>query len=667
MADSTYRPEIDGLRGIAILAVLLHHVDPHLLPGGYVGVDVFFVISGFLITSILVRDLDAGTFSFTHFYARRAKRLIPAATVLVVCLVASAWWFFLPQDFKDFGTSIAAYAAMLSNVLFWKWDDYFAAQNKVWPLLHTWSLAIEEQFYLGYPLLLWALTRVRAGARTAILAAIAIASFALSEWQAHADPRAAYYLLPGRAWELLAGALCTRIPASWCRSRGASTAEGALGIALIAVPAFLYSEATVFPGVAALWPVAGTALLMHAALRGNNVWATFLQASPLVATGLISYSLYLWHWPLIVFAKYPWSAAPTMFPKAAAYAAGLASIVIAALSYRYVETPYRRARVGDGIALLAAACASGLVCVAGVGIRQSRGVPSRLPAEVVAYADGIADFQPRRGETIQLPVADIRAGRLPRIGVRDSSAPPAFVLWGDSHADSLVPVFDALAAERGLWGIVVTRSATPPVIGLSFPNDPGDNRADELIAATKAVMSRRIPVAVLAAHWTAYLEPRCTLQLGEETATDSAAKLVLMERGLRDTVAALRASGAKHIWILEEVPFQPYHVPRALAWARLRGLALPHGITTEEHATRVAQISRMFASLTAPDVSTIDMAPAMLAAPQRGLLTADGRPAYYDRGHVSVAGTALLRPVFEPIFAADARDEGHSIQRDLGP
>lgn len=286
MSESNYRPEIDGLRGIAILAVLLHHIDPHLVPGGYVGVDVFFVISGFLISSILTRDLDAGTFSFSHFYARRAKRLIPAATVLVTCLIVSASWFFLPQDFEDLGTSAAAYAAMSSNILFWKWDDYFAAQNKVWPLLHTWSLAIEEQFYLVFPLLLWALTRFRVAFRVVILASIGVASFALSEWQSHADPRSGYYLLPGRAWELLAGAICTRIPSSWCRSGASSTFVGALGTAMIAVPVFLYSEATAFPGIAALWPVAGAVLLMHAASKGKNIWTTLLQKPPLVAMGL---------------------------------------------------------------------------------------------------------------------------------------------------------------------------------------------------------------------------------------------------------------------------------------------------------------------------------------------------------------------------------------------
>lgn len=297
-------------------------------------------------------------------------------------------------------------------------------------------------------------------------------------------------------------------------------------------------------------------------------------------------------------------------------------------------------------------CVSALVCVAGIGIRQSQGMPSRLPPAVVAYATGASDFQPRRRETIELSVADMRAGRIAQIGIRDLATPPAFVLWGDSHADSLVPVFDAIATEHHVTGIVLTRAATPPVIGLSVLDGHEISRDAGLAAAGDAVTSRRVPVVVLAAHWSAYLEPRCTLRLGVEAAADAVGKLRLMERGLRETVATLRASGVRHIWILQEVPVQPYHVPRALAWARLCGSELPQGTTTGEHATRVANISTMITSLSGPSVSTIDLAPAILASPQLGLLNDDGLPAYFDNSHVSVAGTALLRPLLEPIVAA---------------
>ena len=295
-----YRPEIDGLRAIAVLPVILFHAGIGIFDGGFVGVDVFFVISGFLITSIIVKDVEAGTFSFMAFYERRARRILPALFVVMICCLPFAWMWLLPRELIAFSTSVISVCLFASNFLFWRQSGYFDAAAELKPLLHTWSLAVEEQYYIVFPIAVLFLWRFGRNGVIVSLALVAVASLLLSEWSWRNAPDANFYLLPTRAWELMAGALCSFVAVGPRPTR--DNALSALGLAAILFSVFWFDETTPFPSIYATVPVAGTCLVLLFATSGT-VSCTVLSTRALVGTGLISYSAYLWHQPLFAFAR----------------------------------------------------------------------------------------------------------------------------------------------------------------------------------------------------------------------------------------------------------------------------------------------------------------------------------------------------------------------------
>lgn len=294
-----YRTDIDGLRAVSIIAVLLFHVGFDGWSGGYVGVDVFFVISGFLITSLIAADIDTGTFSLGRFYERRIRRLLPATIPVVVFTALFAAAFYTSERFFEYGQSLIAFTTYTSNWFFYSTRGYFAGADATTPLLHSWSLAVEEQFYLVFPLLLLVLAR-RPGVRLRVLAGFAAVSLVYAQMLLRdGQSDLAFYSSLARIWELLAGALLALSPAVTERLAPYATVLRVVGLGLILGPVVTYGPATVFPGAAALPPVAGTLLLLAASpMRGDPI-LRLLQSAPAVYTGRISYSLYLWHWPII--------------------------------------------------------------------------------------------------------------------------------------------------------------------------------------------------------------------------------------------------------------------------------------------------------------------------------------------------------------------------------
>jgi len=643
-----YQPEIDGLRGLAVSAVLLNHVDPHLLSGGYVGVDVFFVISGFLITRIILRDMEAKTFSFLHFFARRVKRLMPAAIVMGVTVLAVGAFLFLPRDFKNLGGTTAAYVAMLSNFVFWRTDDYFEAQNRFWPLLHTWSLAVEEQFYLVFPIVLWLLRRSRVVLVLPVLCFLLLVSFAISVWSVNEFPSAAYYLLSSRSWELLGGAVVSCL--SPCTvSRAVGVMVGSIATALITVPMLAFNHSTPFPGAAALSPVVGTsALLWLSTNKAANDILTVLRWGPLVAIGQLSYSLYLWHWPLLIFAKYPWSAAPSTCPPAVPYLAAVVSLVISWLSYRYVENPGRKLHIGDGSVLLTALVCCGVLFGLGATVYRCQGFPGRFSPEVIRFADGLSDINPMRDKTMYLSNSRIEAGEAAKIGDVNGSASPLFMLWGDSHADVLAPLCDSVAKRARVSGYCLCRAATPPLLGLRIVQPDGHSVDHEFAPAVIEFMRRRaVPYVVLCAKWQAYAEAR--LWEGDAEAEGQDEKHRALADALARTFQTLRACGVRRIWIVRNVPRQPFSVPRQLALSAILRAAPPNGVTQEQYEIDMSGMDALFDSVSSSDVEVVDLAPAIFAT-GGGLLTKEGYPMYYDGHHLSWHGAMGLGQAIEPLF-----------------
>ena len=341
-----YRPEIDGLRTVAVLPVILFHAGYELFSGGYVGVDVFFVISGYLITTIIVSDQAQGRFSLARFYERRARRILPALFLVMFCCIPFAVAWFPPDQLNDFGQSLIATSVYLSNVLFFLKTNYFNNFAETEPLLHTWSLAVEEQYYVFFPMLMILCSRLRKSRLALMLAAIALCSLALAEWSSVHAPTSAFYLLHTRAWELLTGALVALHLFHNRPSAGDAAAVGFLreaaaitGLGLILFAIFAYDKRTPFPGLYALAPVIGTALIILFARR-ESIVGRILGNPVFVGIGLISYSAYLWHQPIFAIAR-TYYVIP--IPQPVYLLLTLAVFPLAYLSWAFVEKPARSA------------------------------------------------------------------------------------------------------------------------------------------------------------------------------------------------------------------------------------------------------------------------------------------------------------------------------------
>lgn len=445
-----YRPEIDGLRAVAVLPVIAYHAGLPGFSGGFVGVDVFFVISGYLITGILAGDLAAGRFSVARFYERRARRILPALFVVLALSAVAAQLLLMPPAFRDFSASVFAVVLFLSNMLFISEVDYFAPAAENTPLLHTWSLAVEEQFYILFPLILWLLWRIGRGRALAWgVLAVTLASLVFSEWAWRSNPAASFYFLPSRAWELGAGALCALVP---LRPRaGARQVLGLAGLAAIAVAVGFYDRSVPFPSLWALLPVGGAVALI---LAEGGAAGRLLSLRPMVAIGLISYSAYLWHYPLFVFVRLAWGGDPGVL---AMSGLGLLSLGLAALSWRYVERPFRGGGALPRRRQVFFASALGIALFAGFGLwgygtdgRAAMWLAGATPEERQTYAlfapahavrrfsdDGDCRFNQRR-------VTDEARARLADCAARFG---PGLAIIGDSHAIDLADsLIDARAA-----------------------------------------------------------------------------------------------------------------------------------------------------------------------------------------------------------------------------
>lgn len=330
-----YRPEIDGLRTVAVIPVILFHAGATIFSGGFIGVDVFFVISGYLITTILINELEEGRYSIINFYERRARRILPALFFVMLCTLPFAWAWMLPSQMKDYAQSLWAVSLFGSNILFWKTSGYFAAAADEKPFLHTWSLAVEEQYYVVFPIFLFLVWRYGRNRVFWMITILAAGSLLISEWGWRNEPKANFFLFPTRAWELFAGSIAAFI----IKTNGIRSNQilSAVGLLAILYSIFFYTEATPFPSVYALVPVVGSVLIVLYATN-ETIAGRILATRPFVAIGLISYSAYLWHQPLFAFARIRMTDAPSM---SLMLLLSVLALVLAAFSWKYVEQPFR--------------------------------------------------------------------------------------------------------------------------------------------------------------------------------------------------------------------------------------------------------------------------------------------------------------------------------------
>ncbi|WP_277961850.1 acyltransferase family protein [Pseudomonas sp. RIT-To-2] len=657
MAVLAYRRDIDGLRAVAVAIVVLFHFGIAGFSGGFVGVDIFFVISGFLITSILWRQHQAGQFSFLEFWTRRARRILPALfLVMVVCMVVG-WFLLTPHDYSDLGRSVRYQAMFASNILFQRQDGYFDTASDLKPLLHTWSLAVEEQFYIVFPLLLGLLIRYLRRWRLCLLGLLLV-SLALSVWAVRHDPSAAFFLLPMRAWELLAGALLAVTPIAASRQAPwVYQLASLVGVAMLVAATVFYDAHTPFPGVAALLPVVGTLALIWA----NGAHATWvgrvLSTRLMVGTGLISYSWYLWHWPVHVFASYA-----AVDGLSALQVAGLLvlSLVLAYASWRWFERPLRQGRVSAS-ARQVLACALGLmvlVGVAGQALRQADGVPSRLSPQALRYA------QAREWNAGQRDCLSDRKAQQPVCTLGPAGPPPpAMLVWGDSHAAGMGPALALAAKDHGTPVSLAARAGCIPVPGLEGKRACRDFNGTMLALA----QAPAVHDVVLAARWSLYLYGD---GLGDTTymlhTPQGRADRHYAEQQLATQLAALVArlrEQHRRVWLVEEAPLQKQRVPYRLTRLAMLGRPVANeGLPLAEHRRRQAFISQLFGQLAAADsnVRIIDPAALFCSDGHTCRIEADGQSLYMDDNHYGDGATAYLQPLLAPLFerGAGATDSG---------
>ena len=631
-AHLKYRAYVDGLRAVAVLPVLFFHANLGC-PGGYVGVDIFFVISGYLITGLILKDLDAGQFHIVKFWERRVRRILPAISVVVLATLIAGWFLLLPQAFKELGESATAQTLLVSNIYFWikSWigAGYFAPAAEVKPLLHTWSLAVEEQFYLFFPFLLLALKRF---ARHSLVPAILVlggASLALSVYCSYFHPSFNFYFLPPRAWELLLGAYLAAIPA---QPRGAVRWLTELlswgGLLAIACAVFGYDRETRFPGAAALLPCVGTALVLWANNHALTSAGKLLALRPVVFIGLISYSLYLWHWPVLVFAKY-WAIDP--LSQGQRLLVLCASLMLAVLSWKFVETPFRRRIIlKSKPEIFTFACSTTAVLLfAGLFIFKFHGVPSRLPAPAIEYAN----ISSKLVYDKDLSMKDVLSGKFIELGSGNKHQLINLLVWGDSHAMAVLPVINTLCNEHSIRGVAATHSATAPLIG--YKNGKTDLEDD--IAYNKAVIdfiySEHLRNVILVARW-------------------DKASIDKLHIGMVATLKALRKSGAR-IWVMREIPIQHWNVPYALASTVWHGgNTVKIGLPAVDYRKEFQRQNPIFEGLPIefPGVEILDPTGLFISANNLCPVVEDGQALYCDDNHLTAAGAMLLRPLFEPIF-----------------
>jgi len=437
-----YRREIDGLRAVAVMPVILFHAGFSVFSGGYVGVDVFFVISGYLITSILIAELEQGRFSIIRFYERRVRRILPALFFVLLACLPFAYMWLLPPQLKDFAQSLVSVVFFGSNVLFWIESGYFESAAELKPLLHTWSLAVEEQYYLIFPMFLliaWRYGRNRVFWSVVVISAM---SLLLAEWGWRNDPDANFYLAPTRAWELLAGSICAFLTVG--RAVKSNGILSVIGLAAIVFSVFSFDENTPFPSIYALFPVVGTALIILFATQGTWV-ARLLSMRVLVGIGLISYSAYLWHQPVFAFARLRSSSEPDHYLMGAL---AIAALVLAWGTWRWVEQPFRRPTspmLATRRAVFVASGAFGAFIVAiGIVGHTSQGNFFRYDPRIVSSlrdaesGSPVVDLENRvdDGQCV-FSAPHLSEEIANRIGECATMHGPGILVIGDSHATNL--------------------------------------------------------------------------------------------------------------------------------------------------------------------------------------------------------------------------------------
>lgn len=668
----TYRPDIDGLRAIAVSIVILFHFGVPGFTGGFVGVDVFFVLSGYLIGSIILHQLDNSRFSFINFYFRRIRRLFPVFVVVMLVTTIIAWHIMLPDDFGRYGKSLVASTVYLSNILFYETAGYFDVASHLKPLLHTWSLSAEEQFYLVFPLLAWLVFKYKRTYLPGVLLGLTGLSFLAAVLYLPQDASAVFYLYPFRAWEMFLGVcLATGIFPSikQAKLRGVLALTGLL---LVVVPVFAYEKSTPFPGLSALAPCLGAWLLLYTGREGEAsltfTHRLLVRPTP-VFIGKISYSLYLWHWPVFVLYMYRDPREPYL---ADILIMGVVTLAASVLSWKYIETPFREGRVmfSKKISSVYASTAivSCMFIAFGFYLHKSKGIPERLEPEIAQFAQHVSSLF---GDLSGCENSDNQV--LPDIGYcfigEPLSADAYTLVWADSHGAAYKQ-----GLEQALGGdtkpvLLAWSGGCPPVFGVDKDESVSSRAIDQRCAkrnqAIKALIDKdkqKINAVVLVGRWSYYLngvgvgvdvDNRIQLwsEAGQPEDIDHQGDFFI-ER-LKATVNALRQEQLP-VFVVQQPPEFSQFNGRKVTIKLMQGETDYEAFTTENYTevqARQGAVLDLFDDLAANGQITLLPTHDFFCGPERCSLMVDGVPTYFDNNHISTYGAEKISGMFSPLVS----------------
>jgi peptidoglycan/LPS O-acetylase OafA/YrhL len=647
-----YRADIDGLRAVAVAAVVIYHAFPTLLPGGFIGVDIFFVISGFLITTIILQSHAAGDFSYRDFYARRIRRIFPALMLVLAATLAFGWYVLLSKEFAELGKQVVGGAAFLANFVFWSEAGYFDTASEVKPLLHLWSLGIEEQFYIFWPLLLgiawrrqWPIVRV--------LWALAVVSFLVNVLTIHPFRTAAFYSPVSRFWELMAGAILAamRLAPATTSKPWRSHVQSVLGVGLIALGLVAIRSDKAFPGWWALLPVLGAACCIAAGPAGV-LNKHLLSNRVMVWLGLISYPLYLWHWPLLAFARIVEGGAEP--PLGVRVAMVVASVALAWLTYRYVE---RFVRERSGAGTLRLLWQSGVVVIV-AGLVVLAGAPARNNSELLQK---VADAESDRVFYEDFALDDLGSFPVRRYGTGARKV----LLIGDSHVMQYAPRAAELARsapDRMATTYFATFYACPPIPGVVASAIPECGQGREKIL--QLALDPKFDAVVIGGCWNCYFTGN--LPLTYEFRTGAAAyPLNNGGPGISPALDALEAilkslaGSGKKVYLLLDNPTGPQFAPKRLIEGSRLGTPTVSATRTaalsQEEAKLDARLRRIAAS---SGVEVIDVTAHLCQDGQCLRSMPDGTPVYTDDQHLRAGYTRHFANYLDPILLGDRKEAG---------
>jgi peptidoglycan/LPS O-acetylase OafA/YrhL len=655
-----YRSEIDGLRAIAVIPVILFHAGFESFSGGFIGVDVFFVISGYLITTIIHNEIQSNSFSIVNFYERRVRRILPALFFITLVCIPFSWLWLIPSDFKDFSQSIVAVNLFSSNILFWRESGYFSAAADLKPLLHTWSLAVEEQFYLFFPLILLLFRKFRDSSLLVLLITISLLSLGVSEYAAKYHPNANFYLLPTRSWELGVGAILAISSSLWSAKKG-FTAEilSCIGLIMVFFSIFLFDETVLMPSSIGLIPVIGTALIIAYSNSGNIV-GKLLGWKPMVGIGLISYSAYLWHQPLFAFSRIRSTEelTPSIYIMLSFF-----SLLLAYLTWRYVEAPFRSKKKYSRLQIFSGATVISTLFI-GFGLfgHFTSGIPDRLPSEVIAIEAYSHEKPSRRESCLSDPSKYLNPPQEACIYNPGFSMNTA--IWGDSHSEAIVDALSLSLLNKKEGIIQLNYSACPPVIGYRR-SDKADQCNRFNIDAMKYITESKIQTVILVARWTLYLEGERfnNLEGGVESGGNVYGLPIMEDNSFiysknrihevgklyRLTIESLLQAGIR-VALIYPIPEVGWNVPKILAKKTLFNSSEKNNITTGYNVFKARSYNAYV------QLDMLDEHPNLMRIhPEsifcnsvvmgRCIASLENRPLYSDDDHLNSIGSDMLSKV----------------------